>query len=419
MLPRHSRRLQMLFLQKHFLCKSKKCQTKKKLLSSGGANSHFTLYHRGDDKEQVYCTTCRITIKWTTLNQHFNADHGDVFKYHCHLCEYETYYKQPFNRHLMQTHRALKQIKCSECNYKNQSISELNRHIRQIHKEINCCDECQKNYLSRWGWKKHMTTVHKVKIPRKKREKKLKHSEYTAEKDDSTVGTKANKKKKIAVVTEDQEKTKKLILDRNRRKSGRMKKNLKSNAANASKNHSRIHTNADKVDIEYSVTPLKDINGSVADRVKKIKRRTNIEQNYTSNANCKTRSTLGENINVFPIDEIENLGISDAEHNTDEIDKALSEFDKFIADVKAKRYKTVTGEKTDPIDDIDDDCRKNPTGDLTAPTAEEEDDSNAFTDRKDNICSRIKQELDVLIANPDLSFSTLIGNMRTWKSEPN
>jgi len=159
---------------------------------------HIMRMHQKD--KPFKCKECDNSyINKSELDMHFKYRHSkDVDIKICHLCGYETKYKEALKVHIKITHENITRFSCAECDKKFYAKSHLKRHIKAAHRKsiegIKCvtcglelktgsallkhknkvhrgmkfvCDICNKEYSDYSILKRHKKNVHNVIMGRK------------------------------------------------------------------------------------------------------------------------------------------------------------------------------------------------------------------------------------------------------------
>lgn len=122
----------------------------------------------GENKEEVECEVCQISVGMDFIEQHINIMHGDDIK--CEKCNQIFQSKISLRRHLHEFHRSAegKQTKskkkinyCPLCSKEYDYKKQLQDHLRSFHQKVRNseCPLCQKKFYHR-DLKKHIENVH-------------------------------------------------------------------------------------------------------------------------------------------------------------------------------------------------------------------------------------------------------------------
>jgi len=125
---------------------------------------HIMRMHQKD--KPFKCKECDNSyINKSELDMHFKYRHSkDVDIKICHLCGYETKYKEALKVHIKTTHENITRFSCTECDKKFYAKSHLKRHIKAAHrKSIECikCVTCGLELKTESALLKHKNKVHR------------------------------------------------------------------------------------------------------------------------------------------------------------------------------------------------------------------------------------------------------------------
>ena len=117
------------------------------------------------DPNTLNCRTCYNTFQTIEdYNNHVTLIHP-IIKYQCKVCKKDFNTKYHINRHTRFTHPNPDQVTCDICPKTFDSKGQLKDHLSSIHPVFKYeCAQCLKEFLYKWGLKRHELISHS-KIP--------------------------------------------------------------------------------------------------------------------------------------------------------------------------------------------------------------------------------------------------------------
>jgi RNase P subunit RPR2 len=103
-------------------------------LTRRALTNHQRVKH--EQRRDFLCDQCDQRFGYfECLVRHRRAKHENVI-HTCHLCDFETTYRQTLTLHLRRVHLKLKPHVCELCDYRALSITRINKHRRAVHEKI-------------------------------------------------------------------------------------------------------------------------------------------------------------------------------------------------------------------------------------------------------------------------------------------
>ena len=103
-----------------------------------GLQSHVNLSHDMGFRKAVKCVLCNYeTTRPNSLLIHVNNKHKELYKYSCSQCVFKTNHKKDFGRHKNTVHDdttiSQKKIQCHLCSFESIYRQSIKIHLNEFH----------------------------------------------------------------------------------------------------------------------------------------------------------------------------------------------------------------------------------------------------------------------------------------------